>query len=167
MIDLGFFREDEHLELLSGALVRMSPQGNAHASVVVRLTELFVLAFHGRAETRPQVPLALSSDSEPEPDLALAKLTRRPPGKPRSALLVVEVAGSTLSFDRTTKARLYAKARIPEYWVINLAQAQVEVHRRPQKGQYAQRIVVSRGESLEVRALPGPKFRVDDIFGGA
>ncbi|MFZ5469736.1 MAG: Uma2 family endonuclease [Myxococcota bacterium] len=136
LVELGAFDEDEHVELLSGMLVAMSPLGPDHAAVISWLTQELVHALRRRAEVRVQLPLALSDDSEPEPDLTVV-----PPGDyraahPTHAWLVVEVANATLRKDRLIKARLYAEAGIPEYWIVNLADQVLLVHRQPVSGAY-------------------------------
>ncbi|HEY5090867.1 MAG TPA: Uma2 family endonuclease [Polyangia bacterium] len=128
LVDLGLF-QDERIELIDGLLVEMSPQGARHAYAVRQLTMLFARAVGERALVQIQSPLALGDDSEPEPDVALV-----PPGDysrahPSHAFLVVEVADDSLRKDRLVKARLYARAGIPEYWIVNLPQRTVEVHR--------------------------------------
>jgi Uma2 family endonuclease len=164
LIEIGFFDPDEHLELLGGMLIRMSPHGPEHAHAIARMTVLFAAAFARRAMPWAQLPLALTEDSEPEPDMALVPLGTPSQSKPSKAYLVVEVAQSSLAFDRGAKARLYASAKVPEYWVVNLVEQRIEVHRRPRRGRYTQVESRARGEQVEVEALPGPRFAVEDIL---
>ncbi|HEY3355853.1 MAG TPA: Uma2 family endonuclease [Polyangia bacterium] len=147
-VELGAF-QDERLELLEGRIIMMSPQGTAHARAVRRLTMRLAPALAGRAEVLVQLPLAVSDLSEPEPDLCVV-----PPGEyledhPCQAWLVVEVADSSLDLDRL-KARLYAAAGVPEYWIVNLRERVVEVHREPRDTAYA---TVTRRDDREILTL--------------
>ncbi len=114
MAEAGILGEDEHVELIDGMLVAMTPQGRAHARVIQRLTRLLVRALGDDLEVLPQLPLTLPDDSEPEPDLAVVRAEDAQSGEhhPRTALLVVEVAGDSLRLDRGSKAALYARAGI-------------------------------------------------------
>ncbi len=150
MVAVGFF-EDERVELIRGTLVTMSPQGAFHADVTRQLTELLVVALAGRAQVRAHSPLAVSDDSEPEPDVAVV-----PPGNyssehPARAYLVVEVAESSLRKDREIKAGLYARAGVPEYWLVNLIDRVVEVHTSPAEERYTS--VVRRGAAETLRMV--------------
>lgn len=162
MVGLGWF-EDERIELLHGVLVKMSPQGPRHVSITRCLNELLVLAIRRRAQVQIQGPLALNDDSEPEPDVALV-----PRGYndelPGEAYLVVEVADSSLGKDRAVKARLYAAAGIREYWIVNVVDQVVEVHRNPRDGAYRESSVCGSGETLTVVAFPDVHIAVDEIF---
>lgn len=123
--------EDERIELLDGMLVTMTPQDAAHAHTVQRLAELLFAALTGRAIVRVQAPLALLDDSEPEPDIAVVPLGDYSSHHPGKVDLVVEVAGSSLRRDREVKGPIYARAGVPEYWLIDLRGRAVEVSRDP------------------------------------
>ena len=127
---------------------------------------------------RPQMPLSLGEDetghdSDPEPDLAVVAGTRRDyaTGHPATALLVVEIADSSLAYDRTRKARLYAGARIADYWIVNLVERQLEIFRKPEPDpaadgawRYAARIIARPGEAVTPLALPAATIAVADIL---
>jgi len=168
MIEAGILGEDEHVQLLSGTLVAMTPQGRPHARVVQRLTRLLVRAVGDDLEVLTQLPLTLLDDSEPEPDLAVVRAEDAQSGEhhPRTAVLVVEVAGDSLRLDRQSKAALYARAGIPEYWIANLAEATVEVHREPDPaaGAYRLRTIVPSGETLAAATVPGLTIDVAGLF---
>lgn len=121
LVEQGMFGEGEHVQLLDGELVEMSPQGAAHAAVVESLTELLVPALLGKARVRVQLPFAAGDASEPEPDVAVVSAATTRHRHPDSALLVIEVAEISLSVDLGRKARIYAQARVTEYWVIGPA----------------------------------------------
>jgi Uma2 family endonuclease len=168
MIEAGILGENEHVQLLSGTLVAMTPQGRPHARVVQRLNRLLVRAIGDDLEVLTQLPLTLLDESEPEPDLAVVRAEDAQSGEhhPRTALLVVEVAGDSLRLDRQSKAALYAQAGIPEYWIANLAEATVEVHREPDPatGSYRARAVVPSGETLVAAAVRGLVIDVGALF---
>jgi Uma2 family endonuclease len=132
LVDLGMFT-GERLELLDGALVVREPQGSPHAAIVDHVGRVLTAAFGPGWYPRLHAPLALDDDSEPEPDVAMVPGEPRDyvPAHPSTAPLVVEVADSSLRLDRRLKAGLYARARIPDYWIVNLAERALEVHRDP------------------------------------
>jgi Uma2 family endonuclease len=168
MLESGILSEDDHVELLEGVIVEMPPQGAAHARIITRLTRLLVLSLGDSFDVRPQLPLTLDGQSEPEPDLAVVPAEAVPSGEhPHHAHLVVEVASASLTRDRAVKARLYARASIPEYWLIDTDQACIEVYRDPDasEGRYRSREVRSGGEVLECHSLPGVSLPLSRIFG--
>jgi Uma2 family endonuclease len=163
MVELGLF-EDERIELLAGFLVEMSPQSEAHAYAVQRLNELLVVGLHGRAVIRPQCPMALSDDSEPEPDFIVAPPVDYSHEHPGEAYLIVEVAQSSLRKDRRLKWLLYAAAGVPEYWIVNVVDGVFEVYRDPQPDGYASVTRAGRGESVAPLRFPDLVIRVDDVL---
>ncbi|MBI2895167.1 MAG: Uma2 family endonuclease [Deltaproteobacteria bacterium] len=164
LVALGFFDEDERIELLRGTLVVMTPPGPTHADVVDELVGRIVLALGGRARVRVQNPLALSDDSEPEPDIAVVAPGHYREEHPRQALLVIEVADSSLNKDRTIKASIYAEAGIPEYWVVDIAARAVEVLSAPASGVYQRVARRARGEVLVSLQFPEVEIAVSDLF---
>jgi Uma2 family endonuclease len=168
MIEAGILGEDEHVQLVDGMLVTMSPQGRPHAFVIQKLNRLLVRALSDDYEVLTQLPLTLGDDSEPEPDLAVvhARDGASRTEHPTTALLVIEVAGESLRFDRRSKAALYARARVPEYWIVNLAEAAIEVYREPDatKGEYRETLVAQRGEILRATVVPGIRVDVAVLF---
>lgn len=141
MADAGILTENDRVELLDGEIVLMTPTGNRHQSSVDGHGEMFTLRLQGRANVRVQGPVRLDDDNEPEPDVML--LRRRDdyyatghPG-PDDVLLLIEVADSTLDFDRNEKLPLYAHADIPEVWIANLQDRRVESYTDPTEDGYA------------------------------
>lgn len=132
LVDLGAFG-DERIQLLEGELVQMSPQKERHAGIIRLLTRFFVLTLGDRYDVSVQLPLAATDDSEPEPDLAIHPRGNYLVGHPTRAHLVIEVSGDTLRLDLGVKARIYARAGVPEYWVVDLKKSEVVVHRRPDR----------------------------------
>lgn len=136
MIDAGVLTTEDQVELIDGEIVTMTPQKSRHATAV-RLAEIALRrAFreHEQVDLRTQLPLALDPDSEPEPDIAVVTGSPRDyrDAHPSAALLILEVADTSLAFDRTAKASLYARVGIAEYWVLNLAEETLEIHRTPE-----------------------------------
>lgn len=168
LLHVGVLGEDEHVELLEGLIVDMAPQGRPHALAISRLTEFFMAARRPDCRVRVQLPLSLSEDCEPEPDLAVVtrEEEQRAQVHPRTALLVVEVAAESLRADRLLKGRVYARAGIPEYWVVDVEGRVVEVYTAPDavQGRYLGMRTVGAGESLGSPALPGLALRVGELF---
>ena len=149
LVALGAFA-GEQVELLDGRLVTMSPHGEPHAYSITRLTKLLVTGLGDRADVRVQLPFAASDLSEPEPDLAVVTPADYLDDHPHRAWVVIEVASSSLEEDRRVKAPLYAAAGVPEYWIVNLVERVLEVHRAPTGDAYASM----------VRHLPGARVAV-------
>ncbi len=166
MILNGIFHPEARLELLNGEIIDMSPQGSFHSTSVILATEMLRSSFSKGYVTRVQMPLALAPDSEPEPDIAVV------PGSPRdyrdehpdSAVLVVEVSDTTLSFDRNDKKKLYALSGIPEYWIINLTDGHLEVYRNPVRGTYNYVEILGLGKTVSPIAAPDSLIAVADIL---
>jgi Uma2 family endonuclease len=149
MVREGLF-VDERIELLDGFLVVMTPIGGPHAEAVDRLTELLVSALKGRARVRVQGPFAASDDSEPEPDLAIYPLQDYTDQHPSQALLVIEVADSSLRKDRGIKAPLYASAGVPEYWIVDVEGRAFEIYSAPVGGRYTHTAHRGLGDHIAV-----------------
>ena len=133
LIECGVLQEDEHVELLDGLLVVREPQGSRHNAGIRRVIAALQSALGETWQIDSQLAIALDDDSEPEPDIAVVP---RDPGSYRDAhpshpVLIVEVAESSYRFDRTYKAGLYARAGVPEYWIVDVARSVLEVHRQP------------------------------------
>lgn len=131
--DLGVFGYDARLELIEGEIIRKMPQSERHAWGVRAAQEVISRLFVEGHDIRVQMPLGLSTISGPEPDVAVVVGTFNDYKRahPKTAVLVVEVSDSTLAYDRSTKAALYARAGVPEYWIVNLPDGVLEVHRQP------------------------------------
>jgi len=133
LIEKGVFGTEDRIELLGGALVVREPQGSPHAMGIRMAEEALRRVFAAGWDVRGQLPVALDDDSEPEPDISVVPGSFRDyrHGHPPGAVLIVEVAESSLSLDRALKGSLYARARVPEYWIVNLVDRALEVHRDP------------------------------------
>jgi Uma2 family endonuclease len=169
MIEAGILDEDERLELLEGVIVAVSPPNRPHAYVIQRLNALLVRQLGPRYAVLPQLPLTLGEQSEPEPDLAVvdAAAAASKEAHPSQAFLVIEVADDSLRKDRLVKGPLYARFGVPEYWIVNLPERCVEVHRDPDvvAQRYRSVSVVRPGEALESDSVPGLKLRTEEVLG--
>jgi Uma2 family endonuclease len=168
MGETGVFEGNERVELIEGEIVEMAPVGSGHAGTTNKLTELLVVAARGRAVVAVGNSVRLDRYNEPQPNFALleprADFYRGSVPTPSDVLLLVEVADSSLRFDRAVKLPLYARYGIPELWIVDLQHDTIEVCREPRGDGYA---VVSRaapGEVLEPALLPGVRLAVADIL---
>jgi len=163
LIALGAF-EDEKIELLDGEMVAMSPISTRHDAAVQALTELLVLALHGRAAVRCQSSFAASDLSEPEPDFTVVPRGDYIDDHPSYAHLIIEVAESSLAKDRGRKLRLYATCQVPEYWVVNLVERCIEVYRDVEGAAYASMQRYERGQSIQLLAFSDVSIAVSDVL---
>ena len=133
MGEVGILKPTDRVELIRGEIVEMSPIGPRHSAFVDTLTELLVTRLAGRATVSIQNPVVLSDDSEPRPDLKILRRRSYKQQTPEAddTLLLIEVAETSLAYDRSVKLRLYAEAGIPEYWVVDCATESVEIYRTP------------------------------------
>ena len=159
-VEAGAFAPDARLELVDGSLHAMTPEGSRHALGIDNVAECLREAFGAEFYIRPQHPLAADDHSEPEPDVAVVHGPRREyrDAHPTSAVLVVEVSHESLRYDRTVKQRLYARCGIPEYWILALPEACLEVHRDPAADGY--RSITSHGAGAQVAPLARPDARI-------
>jgi Uma2 family endonuclease len=163
LVDKGVFEPSERVELIDGLLLVAEPQSAWHYTAV-RLVELALTRALGPAwEVRAQGPIALDDASEPEPDVAVVRGGPRDYAEahPADPVLVVEVALSSLGFDREHKASLYARAGRPEYWIVNLVDRVLEVRREPAPSSPAPygwdyKVVEALGPEQRVRPLAAP-----------
>jgi len=153
----GVFADGERVELVEGGIVVMAPIGAAHAGLVDLLADRLKEQLGRRAIVRVQNPLRLSDDSEPQPDIALVNprddyYTRAHPG-PSDVLLVIEVAETSLAYDREIKVPVYARAGVPEVWVIDARTRRTLVYAEPSGDGYAVVLERAPGEALVPRAF--------------
>lgn len=168
LVDEGLLEPDDRVELLEGVVVAMSPRNPLHDTVVSLVDRALARAVGGRAAVRCQCSLVLGRWSVPEPDVLVVPGRERDylTAHPTTALLAIEVADTSLAQDRLTKAALYAAAGIPEYWIVNLRDDCVEVHRAPvpEDLRYAMRRLARRGETIGLERLPGAMVEVDALL---
>ena len=164
----GFFPPDKRVELIEGIIYDMSPQNSLHATAVLLAQEALRTVFPLAAgyTIRGQLPLALGEDSEPEPDIVVVPGGIRDylEGHPSTALLIVEIADSSLLHDRKRKVPLYARYEIPETWLLNLSRRALEVHRDPVNGIYQTRMVLHAGDTVSPVTRPDAAVAVIDLL---
>jgi len=167
----GILDEDDRVELLNGRLIDMTPIGPPHSHSVNVLERLFARRLYvddpAPAHISVQNPVQLEEQSAPEPDVVLydpAMPTARHP-HPDDIFLVVEVAESSVDYDRDVKAAHYAAAGIREYWLVDLASDVIDVFRQPEADGYAERHRHRAGDALTISELPGVEaIPVGDVF---
>ena len=168
LLDEGVLSPDDRVELLQGVIVAEPPSDPPHATGVNLAASVLTGAVGARAAVRVQVPLVVGRLSLPEPDVAVVPghLRDYSTRHPTSALLVIEVADSSLVQDRLTKAAIYAAGGIPDYWIVNLRTRTVEVFRAPdpEAARYRQTTTAAAGTRLELVALPSVTVLVDDLL---
>jgi Uma2 family endonuclease len=169
MVEAGILTEDDRVELIEGEIVEMSPIGMRHAACVKRLNSLLAARASSAAIISIQDPIVLDDLSEPQPDVALLKPRTDfyEQGHPRAseALLVIEVADTTVQSDRLVKMPLYARAGIVEVWLVNLNDERIEVYTQPAGGAYESVKYAGRGESIDAQSVAGLTLDVDAVFG--
>ena len=163
MAEVGILRQDERVELVHGLVIAMSPMSELHSYLIVWLTRAFVRQLDDSFDVRPQVPLSTADDSEPEPDLAITQRARVHEEHPNTAQLVIEVAVSSLHYDREYKLPLYAKARVPVYWIVDAEANTVEVYTKPEGGRYTKLVRYRDGDMLRPHGMPQVTIAVADI----
>jgi Uma2 family endonuclease len=168
MIAHGILKSDDRVQLIAGEIVEMSPIGSRHAACVNRLTHFFIAALGDRAVVAVHNPVALPPDSEPEPNLAILKprsdfyAAAHP--RPDDVLLLVEVADSSIGFDRSIKLPIYAAAGIRETWIVDLTSDSVEQYSQPQGGKYGVAKTVRGSGVLAALAFPDVRCAVTDLL---
>lgn len=173
LIELGVFPPGEAIELIGGQLMVAEPQGAAHYTAIRKTAKALEIAFGPGWEVRTQGPVGLDQESEPEPDVAVVSgvpddYRSVHPSRPA---LTVEVAESSLGMDRTHKGSLYARARLDDYWVLNLNDRTLEVYREPADDpsapfgwRYARREVFNSAGRVSPLAAPGATVAVGDLL---
>ena len=169
MAEAGILRYKERVELIEGEIVDMTPIGRRHMACVDRLTRFFVRGVGDEAIVRVQGSLRLHEHSEPEPDLVIlrprADFYAESDAGPADALLIVEVADTSEHYDRQVKVPLYARAGIPEVWVVDLTAATVTAYRGPSATGYTEAIVATGTDELSPLAFPELSLSAARILG--
>lgn len=173
MLDCGLLREGDPVELVGGHLVVREPQHAPHATGTQLVVQTLGAVFTGPFHVRAGLPVALDPESEPEPDVAVVRGAPRDylEDHPARPVLVVEVAYSSLAFDRGYKASLYARAGLADYWIVNLIDGQLEVYREPAPSPqaefgwaYRQVTFLQPAALVAPLALPDSRIRVADLL---
>ena len=167
MGEAGILTDDDRVELIEGELVAMAPIGSEHIASTNALTRLLVLAVGDRGIVSVGNPVRLNRHSEPQPDFAILKPRddyRKTLPRPEDTMLAVEVANTSLEYDRKVKLALYARSGIPEVWIVNLTAREVEVHRSPAADTYLSVTRAGPSDDLTIEALPNVLIPVVTIF---
>jgi len=167
MGDAGILTEDDRVELIEGELVAMAPIGSEHVSGINALNRLLVMAVGERGIVSVQNPVRLTQRSEPQPDLAVLRPRddyRATLPRPEDTLLIIEVAVSSLDYDRTVKLALYARVGIPEVWIVDVAAENVGIYRWPEGDAYTSARRAGRSDTVHIAAMPDVRIPVDKIF---
>jgi Uma2 family endonuclease len=158
MAQVGLLSPEDRVELIEGEIIDMAPMGSEHASALRTLAELFVEALQKRAIVAVQDPVRLSERSEPEPDLALlrrrADLYKHAHPTAADVYLIVEVAQTSLRYEREVKLPLYAKHGIPEAWIIDTEKRELSVYRNPEGDRYVSEATTKQPGKIALFALP-------------
>jgi Uma2 family endonuclease len=170
MAEIGLF-DGQRVELIQGEIVTMSPQNNPHALAVAIINGWLVRTLGEQFTVRCQLPLVASDDTEPEPDFSVVAGTAESQREhPTGALVVIEVADSSLAHDRR-KADIYASRGVPDYWILNLRERKLEVYRSPEPfgdspfgHRYASRVILASDQSIEPLRIPIPAIFVQRLL---
>lgn len=166
MLGSGLLHETDRVELIEGELIDMAPIGSRHAYTVDSIARMLQRSVGNRYLVRVQNPIRLGESSEPQPDIAVVRDRSYAAAHPEAAdvLLLIEVADTTLEFDREVKLPLYARHGIPECWLIDVSRNQLSIHREPAEGEYRHVRRPTSGETLHLLASDGPALRVVELF---
>lgn len=169
MAEVGLLSEDDRVELIEGEIIEMSPIGSTHGGTVKRSSTFLNRTLGDIAIISVQDPIRLNDFSEPQPDLALLKPRKDFYSKAHpmaeDVLVVIEVADTSLAYDRNVKLPLYARAGIPESWLIVLAKEVIEIHSQPKNGKYQKLQRLKRGKTLVSPTIPSFSCKVEDLLG--
>ncbi|MFN6498249.1 MAG: Uma2 family endonuclease [Nostoc sp. DedQUE01] len=169
MIESGILTQDDRVELIRGEIIDMSPIGTKHAACVKRLNKLLSQKLRDRVLIAIQDPVKLNDNSQPQPDVALLKprddfyATAHP--QPQDIFLLVEVADSTIEYDREEKIPLYAEANIIEVWLVDIKEEIVEIYQQPTAAGYQLMQKFASSQTLSIPCFPDVNITVNEIFG--
>lgn len=169
MSEVGLLSPDDRVELIEGEIVKMSPIGSTHGGTVKRSSTFLRRELGDAVIISVQDPIHLNDFSEPQPDIALLRpredfYTKSHPTS-SEVLIVIEVADTSVNYDRNVKLPLYARAGIPESWLMVLPKDVIEVHSQPENGKYKKVQRLKRGKTLVSSAIPGFACKVEDLLG--
>ncbi len=167
LVEVGILTEDDRVELINGEIIAMSPINSTHAGIVNRLSRILIKKLDSLATIATQNPILLSNLSEPEPDITIAHFSEddyfSEHPSPKNIYLIIEVSETTLEKDQSYKCPLYANANILEYWIINLIDRQIEIHRQPKNGDYHFKQIISEEGIIQASSIDF-SINYSDIF---
>jgi Uma2 family endonuclease len=168
MAEAGILHEDDRVELIAGEIVEMSPIGGRHAKCVTELTRVLTSLVGEDMRVSPQNPVELDEHEEPQPDVAVRRAGERYRAGalpiPEDIVLLIEVADTSLTFDRDVKLPLYARSGIEEVWLVDLNASVIERHTEPSESGYRLLRRSGRGETLKSTVLSGLAVAVDAVL---
>src|SRR4028119_1592910 len=175
LAELGFFHEDDRVELIRGEIIQMAAKGTPHTTCCSNLLEELAILVAGKAKVRCQDPITLPSSSEPEPDFVIVRLradnylSAHPTAS--DVLLVIEIADSTLKYDQETKLSLYAEAGISDYWIFNLVKNHLETYSEPYQDSqgnfgYTVKRIVLPNQAIALSCFPDLSLDLSKVFPG-
>lgn len=169
MAEVGILHEDDRIELIEGEIIQLGAKGSRHSACINRCNTGFTSRLGNTAIVSVQNPVRTDRYGEPEPDLAILRprqdFYEQETPTPRDVLLLVEVADSSIGYDRRYKLPLYARARIPEVWIVDLNANTIEWYSDPADGAHRSVVRVARGETTRSATLPGLSIPVDELLG--
>ena len=168
MIETGIIHEGEHIELISGQVLNMAAKGTRHTLCTRRLFKQLLNLIGDRSDVQSQDPITLPNNSEPEPDVVVARLRTDDYANshpaPADIILLIEVADSSLDFDRNTKLQIYAVAGISEYWIVNLIENRLEMYRQPEGSIYTNTQIILPPRLVNLPHFPELSLDLTAIF---
>ncbi len=168
MYEAGVFKPDERLELINGEILKVAPMNAPHSATVAALTELLIEKLARRATLYAQMPIVLNDDSEPEPDVAILKWKKDKyfSGKPsaQDVYAIIEVASTSLVYDRRVKLPLYARAGVPEVWIVKVQERELEMYRNPRGEAYSESRVLKPSDVVSLLAFPDVEILLSEVF---
>jgi Uma2 family endonuclease len=168
MMESGIIREGERVELISGQIFTMAAKGTRHTLSTRKLFKHLLALIGDRADVQSQDPITLPNNSEPEPDIVIAKLRSddyvNSHPVPADIILLIEVADSSIKFDRETKAPLYAAAGITEYWIVNLIDDRLEIYRQPEGDIYTSIEIITPPRSISLPQFSDITLNIGNFF---
>jgi Uma2 family endonuclease len=169
MREAGILREDDRIELIAGEIRQMSPMGPLHAAIVRRLTALLVQMLGESAIVSVQSPIQLNDFSEPQPDIAVLRPSTDNYAQAHptadDVLIVIEVADTTVEYDRKEKIPRYANASISEAWLVDISSQTIEQYTQPRQERYQNLRVLELGDMLTAQEIKGLQVSGEQVFG--
>ncbi len=168
MAEAGIFHPEERVELIAGQIIRMSAKGTAHTAAVRRTAKILRNLLINQAEVYTQDPIQLDDFSEPEPDVAVVRIDpldyadHHP--TPSEVYLIIEVADSSLKYDRETKAKAYARSGLADYWVLDVINRKLHMFREPIQEGYQSEVILSEEASVSPLQFPTLEITLQEML---
>ncbi len=168
MHEAGVFKPDERLELINGEILKVAPMNAPHMAHVARLSRIFIETLGRKATVFTQLPVVINEESEPEPDISILRWRSDDyfSGKPsaQDVYAIIEVASTSLVYDRQVKLPLYARAGVPEVWIVKVQERELEVYRSPKGEAYSESRVLKPSDVVSLLAFPDVEILLSEVF---